>query len=303
MEKLKVFSVFSGAARLDSTFMEDDNFEVVGFSENDKWASSLLEFQHPNINNYGDITKSQSWDIPKMDVLIGGFSCQGFSTQGKQTGLEHLKSGLFNFIPSLIKRAKPKYVLLENVTGLLMKNMEEDFEHIKKSIKAEGYSFSYRVQDSSFYGTAQQRCRVFILCVREDINQIGESDSLYERSKQSKIKAPKGIEIISFSKSTRNKHTDYRYRTDGLINTLTTGVGCQGASTGTMVVEGKKVRKLSPIECEKLQCWPKDWTKFGIIGGLKVNIPNNQRWKIIGNGVCSPVVVPFKEEILMMENL
>jgi len=303
VQKLKVLSLFSGVGGLDNCFIEDDNFEVVGFSEIDKFPSSVLEYHHPNIKNYGDITKSKEWDLPEVDMMIGGFSCVGFSVQGSKQGLDNAKSGLFNFIPPLIKRLKPKYVLLENVTGLLMKNMEKDFEYIKKSIEKEGYTFKHRVQDSSKYRTAQQRLRVFMLCVRKDIKQISESDSLYGGSEPCKIKGNNGVRIISYSKSTRKGHKDYRIRTDGLINTLTTGSGCAGASTATMVVAGKSVRVLTPRECEALMCWKHNHTKYGMIDGIKTLLSDSVRYRMCGNGVVSTTVVPFKEEILMMEKL
>lgn len=300
--KINVFSIFSGVGGLDSVFLNDtDNFNCIGFSEIDKNASAVLKYNHPDVPNWGSVERLEDKFLPHFDLLIGGFPCTGISTQGKQEGLENEGSGLFRVIPKILKRQQPRYALLENVKNLLSKQMENDFEHIKKEIEEAGYNFSYRLQDSSHYGTPQQRVRVIMLCVRKDLKPFGKSDSLYEVKQRCTVKENPLKQYVSYSKSTRKEHTDYRIREDNLINTLTTGNGCKGASTGTMVIQGDQVRNLKPIEGEALMTWPKNWTKYGMVDGKKVKMKDAARYKMIGNGVASKCIAPFRKHILRLE--
>ena len=85
-DKLKVFSLCSGVGALDQPFLADPAFEVIGFSEIDKHASAVLNYHHPSIKNYGDLTKVVPEELPDFDVLVFGFSCQPFSVAGKRMG-------------------------------------------------------------------------------------------------------------------------------------------------------------------------------------------------------------------------
>lgn len=293
---IKVVSMFTGGGGLDLMFHKSKNFDVVAHSEINKFASGVLDYHHPNVPNLGDITTIDPGDVPEHDMLIGGFPCTDISTQGKQKGIKAgKKSGLYSYMLPIIDKHKPKYLLFENVKNLLSKQMEQDLLYVKRTIASRGYKFKIIQLDSSNFRTKQQRIRIFIVGVRKDI-QVRKSDFEYAlgRSYQGKNFPLVGsCNYISWSKSTRKEHTDYRIREDGLINTLTTGAGCKGASTGTIVRDGNTIRNLDPRECEHLMYWPTDHTRYGIIGGKKVEISKSQRYRICGNGVVSSMSLPF----------
>ena len=299
VKQLNVLSTFSGAGGMDIPFHADPRFNVVAHCEINKHCDAVLRYNF-STPNLGDINKLDIEALDDLDMVIGGFPCQNISIQGKQEGLAGNKSGLFFRLMDIVEAKKPKFVLLENVKNLLSINKGADFEIINGIFEELGYKLYSRLFDSSEYGTSQQRVRVFMFAVRNEINGFGESNPLdaVEGTQNGKGKTPA---IIAWSKSTRANHVDFRIRQDGLINTLTTGKGCRGASTGNMVIYDNTVRELSPNECEYLQGWPMSWTEAGhYIEDDKLvtkTIPKAQRYKMCGNGVHTGVVEAIKNEI------
>jgi DNA-cytosine methyltransferase len=300
---LKVFSAFSGVGGLDLPFHADKRFKVIGHCEIDKWASAVLKYQFVT-PNYGDITKlghRMGPRLPEFDLLVAGFPCTDISFQGTQKGFAGVKSSLFKALVPIIHTHKPKFVLLENVEALLSSKFAMEFSYVIKSLNDQGYNVSYDVFDSSDYGVAQQRRRVLILATRADVGQY-ESNSLYaeierRKIKDNKRKVIKPSNMVSWSRSTRDHHIDHRIREDSLANTLTTGKGCNGFSTGNFIVDGMSLRLLKPTECEALMGWPADWTKFGMVKDMVTLMSDTQRFRMIGNGVVSNIVEPVRELI------
>lgn len=311
--KIKVSSYFSGVGGLDLPFSNDDKFEMISFSEIEKHQSSVLRYHHPNTSNLGDISKIDIDKLPLTDVLLAGFSCTGVSTQGNQDGLDNKKTGLVVYLFPIIKKTKPKFIILENVKNLLSKQMSGVYNEVKEKIEEQGYTCYTETKDSSNYGTSQQRVRVIMYFVREDIKKTrndyfanGEKRNIEVKSFTRRLS--RNNRYISWSKSHRtnidksgdkHKHLDFRIREDNLINTLTTGFGCVGASTGTLVMDKDgETRYLTPQEGEGLQTWPVNFTKYGVNDkGIKYNIPDSARYRMIGNGVVSNIVIEYKEEI------
>lgn len=143
--------------------------EIVGFSEFDKDAIELYEFNFPGIHNFGDITniltdKDKSDDLPDFDLFTGGFPCQPFSTVGKRQGQadEWGRGTLFGDIIRICEIKKPRYILLENVKGLLTGRMKGTFEIILSELHRIGYDTQYAVLNSKDYGIPQTRERLWI---------------------------------------------------------------------------------------------------------------------------------------------
>ena len=128
-----------------------------------------------NIKPVGDITKIDAADIPKHDVLCGGFPCQAFSKAGKRLGFaDPTKGTLFFDIMRIARFHKPKYMLLENVRNLASHDGGNTWKVIHDSIIDAGYNvIDYPVIFSPHYiGIPQHRERVFIMCVRKDVASI-----------------------------------------------------------------------------------------------------------------------------------
>jgi len=122
---VNVLSLFDGMScgqiALDQLGIKVDNYYA---SEIDKWAISVAKENYPNMHHVGDVTELSATDLPKIDLLIGGSPCQGFSFAGGQLAFDDPRSALFFEYVRLLKELKPKYFLLENV------RMKKEFQDV-----------------------------------------------------------------------------------------------------------------------------------------------------------------------------
>ena len=138
------------------------NFEVIGYSEFDKDAIELYNYNFPNIHNYGDITTINEKELPQFDLFTGGFPCQPFSTVGKGLGILDTRGTLFADIIRICDYQKPSYILLENVRGLAVGKHKPTFEKIMNELKRIGYDCKWALLNSKDYGIPQNRERLWI---------------------------------------------------------------------------------------------------------------------------------------------
>lgn len=165
MTKLKVASFFAGIGGFDLGF-ERAGMEVVFQCEINKFGQSILRKHWPNVLLIDDIRSVNATDIPdNANLWCGGFPCQDLSSanQGKRKGLEGERSGLFYEFCRLVKKKKPKWIVLENVPGLLNSHNGEDFRCVLEELDELGYGLSWRVFDAKYFGTPQRRRRVYIV--------------------------------------------------------------------------------------------------------------------------------------------
>ena len=168
---IKVFEGFAGYG--GATFglrRAGIKFDVVGYSEFDKFASKLYDANHKDekgdpIKNWGDITQINPEELPDFDLFTGGFPCQPFSTVGKQQG-ENDKYGRGTLLYDIIRICSvklPTYIFLENVKGFTTKRYEATFIFLKDSLKELGYGdLKYAVLNTKNYGIPQNRERCWM---------------------------------------------------------------------------------------------------------------------------------------------
>ena len=167
-------------------------FKCIGFSEYDKFASELLKQKFPGIKNYGDATKIISEELPDFDFLVGGFPCQSFSIAGHRKGFEDTRGTLFFDIARILKIKRPKYILLENVKGLLNHDNGKTFGTILATLSELGYVIQWMVLNSKFFGVPQNRERVFIIGSLRgepipEILPIRESNQRYNQESEKQV--------------------------------------------------------------------------------------------------------------------
>jgi DNA (cytosine-5)-methyltransferase 1 len=161
----------------------DMGWKPIGFSEIEKFPSQLLQHHYPNVTNYGDMTKFKEWNInDTVGLLVGGTPCQSFSVAGLRKGLEDPRGNLMLTYLGIADKFKPKWLLWENVPGVLSSNGGEDFACLLKGMAELGYGFAYRVFDAQHFGVPQRRKRVFVVgCFgdwRSAAKVLFESESL-----------------------------------------------------------------------------------------------------------------------------
>lgn len=139
-------------------------------SEIDPFASAVLAHHHPTVPNLGDMTKFKDWPDASIDVLCGGTPCQSFSNAGLRAGLDDPRGQLMLTFGAIAARYRPRWLVWENVPGVLSSNGGRDFGAFLGLLGFLGYGFAYRVLDAQFvrvdgYGRAvpQRRQRVFVV--------------------------------------------------------------------------------------------------------------------------------------------
>ena len=133
------------------------------FSEIEPFPCSVLSHHYPDVPNLGDMTKWENWLDDSIDVLVGGTPCQSFSVAGKRGGMDDHRGQLALSFSAIAKRYKPRWIVWENVPGVLSSGGGRDFGAFLGSLAELGYGCAYRVLDAQHFGVAQRRRRVFVV--------------------------------------------------------------------------------------------------------------------------------------------
>lgn len=162
-KKFRVISLFSGAGGMDLGFI-NAGFDIV-------WANDFfkeaVESYKKNISEdivFGDITKIKSSEMPDdIDLVIGGFPCQGFSVANTKRSMKDERNFLYKEMLRVIKDKNPKFFVAENVKGILSMEKGKVIEMIKKDFESLGYKVDARLLNAAEYGVPQARERVVII--------------------------------------------------------------------------------------------------------------------------------------------
>ena len=136
----------------------------VAFSEIESFPSQVLKHHYPTVPNMGDMTKFKEWQIESnIDVFVGGTPCQSFSVAGLRKGLDDPRGNLMLTYLAIAKQHRPRWLVWENVPGVLSSADGRDFGSFLGGLAICGYGFAYRVLDAQYFGVAQRRKRVFVV--------------------------------------------------------------------------------------------------------------------------------------------
>ena len=171
----------------------------VGFSEIEPFPSAVLAHHYPKVKNYGDMSKFRDWSIRSgdIDLLVGGTPCQSFSIAGLRQGLKDPRGNLMLTFLAIAEHLKPKWIVWENVPGVLSSNGGKDFGSFLGGLGELGYGFAYRILDAQWCRThghpravPQRRRRVFVVgCARD---HIGPAKVLFEQESMLRYSATRG---------------------------------------------------------------------------------------------------------------
>ena len=264
-EKINVLSLFDGMScgqiALERAGVKVDKYYS---SEIDKYAIQVTQKNYPSTKQLGNVTEINSVDLPKIELLIGGSPCQGFSTAGKELNFNDERSKLFFEYVRLKNELNPKYWLLENVS------MKKEFRDIISNFLG-----CEPVMINSSIITGQNRPRyywtniIFPFPANKNISvadvlgihnaEIGQPQPYPRNYKELGLKRVERIE----------------YRTDKKSNAIITN------PQKNLLKTNDGYRKLTPLECEKLQTVPLNYTDC---------VTDNHRYKMLGNGWTVDVI-------------
>lgn len=269
-DKLKVASFFAGIGGFDLGFERTGAMEVVWQCELNDFCRDILAQHWANVPCAKDIKevaneKEPGQSIPDAAIWAGGFPCQDVSLarMGPRKGLRGKQSGLFFDFAKLIEARRPPTVVIENVAGLLSSHGGRDFQIVVSTLAKLGYGVGWRVLNSRYFGVPQSRQRVYIVACHRDPeracsilfepergqgdDQEGGSDEANPVSPFKKVlgdpgKGPivQGLAYCLYACSARHTGTDW-------------------SRTYVSYPDGR-VRRLMPIECERIQGFPDNWT-------------------------------------------
>ena len=163
-------------------------WEPQWFSEIEKFPSAVLQHHYPDTPNHGDMTSFKEWPNDPIDVLVGGTPCQSFSVAGLRKGLSDPRGNLMLTYLAIAAQYQPKWLVWENVPGVLSSNRGRDFGTFLGALVQLGYGFAYRVLDAQYFGVAQRRKRVFVVGYLGDWKRAAAV--LFERESLSGHSAP-----------------------------------------------------------------------------------------------------------------
>lgn len=138
-------------------------WKAVAFSEIEPFPCAVLAHHYPDTPNWGDMTKFKEWPDVPIDLLCGGTPCQSFSVAGLRKGLDDPHGNLMLTFGAIAAKYRPKWLVWENVPGVLSSNKGRDFGAFLGMLGQLGYGFAYRVLDAQFFGVPQRRRRVFVV--------------------------------------------------------------------------------------------------------------------------------------------
>lgn len=194
---MRYLSVCSGIEAA-SVAWEPLGWTPIGFSEVDPFACAVLAHRFPHVKNYGDMTRHEEWDIePGMaDLLVGGTPCQSFSVAGLRQGLRDPRGNLMLVYLAIAARLRPRWIVWENVPGVLSSAGGRDFGTFLGALGELGYGWAYRVLDAQWVRTQrhpravpQRRRRVFVVGCLGDGAAPGRV--LFERESVQRNPAPR----------------------------------------------------------------------------------------------------------------
>jgi DNA (cytosine-5)-methyltransferase 1 len=309
------------------------------YSEIDKHAIANYSYNFKNSTYVGSVTDVLRWDIPRPNIITFGSPCQDFSLAGKRKGMDGDRSSLISYALMAVERFRPDVFIWENVKGAYSTNAGADYWAIMQAFaNLDGYRCEGQLLNSSWF-LPQNRERIYVVghldgrskpgvfpfgagcseyqgglteisCQNgtdSQANRIynidGIAPTLTGAHKGGGYRVPQiDVRQINPSKESGGKQPYQQnrvYDANGLAPTIDRGAGRWGVST--KIERNAEVRRLTEVECERLQGFPDNWTMYGIYDGQVRKVPKTQRYKMCGNSVTVNVVEAIGKRLLISE--
>ncbi len=298
--------------------MAGEDFTFTYYADNDPFACAVYNYRFDETWEPIDIRSVQAGDVPDHKILCAGPPCPSFSKAGLKRGFDDPRGQLFFEIGRIARVKQPEYLFLENVAGLLYHNRGRTFARIIDTLRDCGYVGSWCCIDSAAF-VPQSRNRVYIVA------RLGDEPSraLLPFANRDREAHPIRDEV------TETAHRFWRYPAYTLQSRDYKGGAMQylleptdpdwwsedrdptqspsgewwllpePECKGIIVNSGGEynVRRLTPLECERLQGFPDNWTSRGTFPDGERDMSMSRRYRLLGNAVTAPVVTAIGMEI------
>jgi DNA (cytosine-5)-methyltransferase 1 len=319
-------SLFTGAGGIDLG-IEKAGWQCKFQVEWDEHCSQTLAYHWPTVPRWRDVSGVMGSRLPAADLVTFGSPCQDLSIAGKRAGMAGGRSSLFYEASRVIREMRhetgnksPRWVLWENVPGALRSNGGRDFGAVLDELADIGaLAIEWHLLDARFFAVPQRRRRLFVLACLDpaahsrgaravlpvatsgggDLAQgqqaqpadtdTGEGGTAAPSTEASQVAA-----VWAFD-STMSNMTQFH---NDIAPTLKVGSGLKIPSPPAVYRTGEPMRRLTPLECERLQGYPDGHTARRIDG-----LTNNDaiRYRMCGNGVAAPVAAWIGEHIAIAD--
>lgn len=270
--------------------LESLGLKCVAACEDDKFCREVYNERFGHYPEFGDTRKVDPGKVPDHDLFCAGFPCQAFSVAGKRQGFRDTRGTVFFEICRVVSRKRPAYLLLENVKGLLsMPFVEENgrpidgtrgwvFHKVLESLGELGYDLQWQVLNSRHFGVPQNRERVYIVghlggFPRPEVFPFNGETRTVEKAAQWRSN-PLG--------KLHNHQGGRVYGPGNVSPTLDTG-------KGPLIDTGQGLRLATPLERERIQGFPDNWTAV---------CSDAQRYKQTGNAATPAVICAIGKRLI-----
>jgi DNA (cytosine-5)-methyltransferase 1 len=296
--------LFAGVGGIRIAF-EKVKGECVFTSEWDKFSQITYEANFKDKPD-GDITKIEVQDIPKHDILLGGFPCQPFSNAGLKQGFDDTRGTLFFDVARIIDYRKPSMILLENVKGFVNHDKGRTMKIVTETLEELGYNVFYKVLNARDFGVPQNRERIYIVGINK--RKLGSIGFVFPTPPYKEVKVGDILETKVDDKYTlsnklwqghKRRLKEHRAKGNGFGYSLfnreskyTSTISARYYKDGSEILieqKDKNPRKLTPREAARLQGFPENF---------KIPVSDAQAYKQFGNSVAVPVVTAVAREMI-----
>jgi DNA (cytosine-5)-methyltransferase 1 len=301
---LNVVSLFSGVGGFDLG-LERAGHRVIAQVENDPFFQRVLAARWPGVERVGRVetyARELRGHARTVDLLTGGFPCQDLSVAGKRAGLGGARSSLFYEYVRIAKALRPTWGLVENVPGLLSSHRGRDFWLVLQGLRECWPAVGYRILDSQHFGVPQRRRRVFLVGGPTEAGAAEVLALTASGGGDSPARGEAGTDVAASltSGSHRPGVNDPGRRKEDDVNLVPSSLASWPSPVRAQSVAHAAIRRLTPLECEKLQGFPPGWTCLCTpldayaadpdAAALACRCPDSPRYRAMGNAVTVPVI-------------
>ena len=302
--------LFAGTGAFSHAFQATNAVQVVFANDMVEHSKTIYDANFTHKLTLQDLNDVKVEDIPKHDILTGGFPCQPFSIAGKREGFTDTRSNVFWKILQILDHHTPKCVILENVKNLLTHDNKQTFEIIRTNLEQRGYHLCYKLLNTAkLTGIPQHRERIYIVGIRskEIFDTFNLDFPAVEKRPISEFREPTVPAKYYYTSASKTwdlvrtnvvkKNTVYQYRRvyvrenkSNECPTLTANMGSGGHNV-PLILDDHGIRKLTPRECFNLQGFPTSYV-------LPTTLSEGNRYKLAGNAVSVPIIQRIADRLI-----